>query len=145
MLSKSDSSDNFCLELLALQHFQGLLDLCRFVYKFVEKSGMQNCVQVCGEIGYADLCTSLWRNWIYREICVKFVETLNNLSSSFSWRLPVVALDMASFCFEVGNSYGAADDLNDALSCVSQQRFLNWISSTILTSKLECNLKIWAD
>ncbi len=52
---------------------------------------------------------------------------------------------MASFCFEVGNSYGAADDINDALSCVSQQRFLNWISSSILTSKPECNLKIWAD
>ncbi len=28
---------------------------------------------------------------------------------------------------------------------MSQQRFLNWISSTILTSKPECNLKIWAD
>ncbi len=73
------------------------------------------------------------------------MERLNNLSSSFSCRLPVAALDMASFCFEVGNSYGAADDINDALSCVSQQRFLNWISSSILTSKPECNLKIWAD
>ncbi len=105
---------------------------------------MQISVQVGGEIRYADL-SEVCGETGYTEICVKFVERLNNLSSSFSCRLPVAALDMASFCFEVGNSYGAADDINDALSCVSQQRFLNWISSSILTSKPECNLKIWAD
>lgn len=90
--------------------FKGLLNPCRFVYKFVEKSDMQICVQVCGEIRYADLCDFCGETG-YTEICVKFVERLNNLSSTFSCRLLVAALDMATFCFEVGNSYGAADDL----------------------------------
>jgi hypothetical protein len=46
------------------------------VYKFVEKSDMQICVQVCGEIGYADLCTSFVEK-SDMQICVTFVEKLD--------------------------------------------------------------------
>jgi hypothetical protein len=62
--------------------------ICRFVYKFVEKLDMQICVQVCGEIRYADLCDFCGETG-YTDICVKFVERLNNLSSTFSCRLLV--------------------------------------------------------